>query len=316
MSRRAVAGPVTLGPTPSFGQTPWWRPPRACQTRRVTTEHLTTGAATLDRCADLISADPIGCNLAATVIARGDDGAGVIRVSDDSDTLGVAVEWGPGNTLMRLRDGAHAPIADALPSTGRTRLDGEVRDTAAVAGHWSERTGGSFETIEIFRVYRLAELRSPDVIGSAGVADAAHVDTAASWAVAFGGETGLGGQAADADDEAELDARRAQMQRAAAEGRLRVWRVAGEVVAQLIVSTPCFATVRIGGVYTPPGVRRKGYGAALTAAVAAAERARPDVDEVMLNTQALNALTNRLYRRLGFESVYEMLLVWLDAPAD
>ncbi|NND76340.1 MAG: GNAT family N-acetyltransferase [Ilumatobacter sp.] len=278
----------------------------------MTTELLQAGATAVERCADLFAADPIGCNLAANVIERGDDGR-VVRVASETGTLGGAVEWGPGYTLTALRDGAHAAIAGALPAAGRIRLDGEVRDATTVAGHWSERTGGGFESIEILRVYRLGELHPPDVPGSVAAADAAHLDNAARWAVAFGAEVGLDDDDDD-DADAELAARRAQVERATNEGRLWVWRVAGEAVAQLIVSTPCFGTVRIGGVFTPPELRGNGYAAALTAAVAGTERARPGVDEVMLTTQSSNAMTNRLYRRLGFEAVHEMLLLWLVAP--
>lgn len=272
---------------------------------------LPGGPETLARCADLVGADPVGCNLAATVVQRGDEHDRVIRVSIDGATAGLAVAWGPGYTLTRLHPGAAPAIAGALPGDARIRLDGEVADVAAVAGAWSERTGGGIETIELFRVYRLGTLATPDppVSGSASAAGSDHQDLAARWAVAFGHETALD----DGEDDAEaFAARRTQMGRAIDEGRLRVWRADGPVVCQLLVSPPCFGAVRIGAVYTPPDHRGQGFGSALTAAVAAVERSRPDVDVVMLNTQAANAGTNRLYRRLGFEAQYEMLLVWLD----
>lgn len=286
--------------------------PGRCHTRGVAMiEHLGPGPATLERCADLIDADPIGCNMAATVIARGADDTVVLRAHRGDATLGAVASWGPGYTMTRLRPDAATAIAGALPADGRFRLDGDIGDVAAVAGSWSERTGGAYETIEIFRVYRLGELRPPAVDGEPHVADASHLDAAARWAVAFGDETGLG---RDEDADAASEAAHAQMTRAIGEGRLRTWRVGSEIVSQLLVSAPCARTVRIGAVYTPPHERGRGYAAALTAAVAAGERSRPDVEHVMLNTQASNAMTNRLYRRLGFESSHEMLLVWLVGP--
>ena len=70
--------------------------------------------------------------------------------------------------------------------------------------------------------------------------------------------------------------------------------------------------VRINGVYTPPELRKDGHsGALITAAVAAQQIARQKVDEIVLDQPASNAATNRMYRRLGFESVAEALVVHL-----
>lgn len=269
---------------------------------RPTIERIDDGSVAVERCGDLFAADPIGCNMVATTVARGGP-VEVIRVHDDERTLAAAVRWDDGYTLARLRPGASRAMADALPAGDGFTLFGGAGDVAEVAGRWTERTDGSVEPSELFRVYRLGDLRVPDVAGSAHVAGAEHVDTAADWAVAFGADTGLG---------AGADRPVAQMARAADEGRLRIWRVDGETVAHLLVSSPCFGAVRIGAVYTPDALRGRGYASALTAAVAAVERARPDVDEVLLNTQSSNALTNRLYRRLGFEAVYEVLIARLD----
>lgn len=273
----------------------------------VLAETINDGAVALDRCADYFDADRIGCNMVAASLGPANDAVELIRVHEGDRTLGAAVAWPPGYTLTRLLPGAADVLADELPANEGWRLMGEAGDAAAVAGRWSERTGGSIETVEIFRVYRLADLQLPDVPGRLVVAGPDQIERAAEWAVGFGADTGL---------PHKRDAAVAQMTRAVDGGRLRVWEVDDEPVAQLLVSAPAFRTVRIGGVYTPPERRRHGFGAALTAAVAAAERARPNVDEVMLNTQASNAMTNRLYRRLGFESVYETLIVMLTPGAD
>jgi predicted GNAT family acetyltransferase len=61
---------------------------------------------------------------------------------------------------------------------------------------------------------------------------------------------------------------------------------------------------RIGPVYTPPAMRRRGFGAAVTAAaVRSAQRA--GATEVVLFTDIGYAPSNAVYRRLGFQPVEE-----------
>ena len=72
-------------------------------------------------------------------------------------------------------------------------------------------------------------------------------------------------------------------------------------------SLPAAGVSRIGPVYTPVGQRRRGYGAAATAAAAAAildEGALP-----VLFTDLANLTSNALYQRLGFRPVSDR--VWL-----
>jgi predicted GNAT family acetyltransferase len=59
---------------------------------------------------------------------------------------------------------------------------------------------------------------------------------------------------------------------------------------------------RIGPVYTPPEHRRHGYAAALTAA--ASQQALDDgTTAVTLFTDAANATSNGVYRRIGFREI-------------
>jgi predicted GNAT family acetyltransferase len=67
-------------------------------------------------------------------------------------------------------------------------------------------------------------------------------------------------------------------------------------------------TIRVGPVYTPPGLRRRGYAGAVTAAVS---RAALDAgaDEVLLFTDLANPTSNSLYQRLGFQPVEDRVLM-------
>jgi predicted GNAT family acetyltransferase len=64
--------------------------------------------------------------------------------------------------------------------------------------------------------------------------------------------------------------------------------------------------VRVGPVYTPPELRRRGYAAAVTAAIS---RAALDAgaSAVLLFTDLANATSNALYQRLGYRPVEDRI---------
>ncbi len=81
-----------------------------------------------------------------------------------------------------------------------------------------------------------------------------------------------------------------------------------------MASRPIAGMSRIGPVYTPPGDRRHGYGAAVTAA-AARWALDAGARQVVLFVDEANPTTNRLYPRLGFRPVHEVLdLSFTPAP--
>lgn len=63
-------------------------------------------------------------------------------------------------------------------------------------------------------------------------------------------------------------------------------------------------TARVAPVYTPAGLRGRGYAGAATAAVS---RAALDAgaEEVVLFTDLANPTSNALYRRIGYEPVVD-----------
>jgi predicted GNAT family acetyltransferase len=65
---------------------------------------------------------------------------------------------------------------------------------------------------------------------------------------------------------------------------------------------------RVQAVYTPAGHRRRGYGAAVTAA--ATERAlAAGAEHVVLFTDLANPTSNGVYRRIGYRPVEDRLLL-------
>ena len=66
--------------------------------------------------------------------------------------------------------------------------------------------------------------------------------------------------------------------------------------------------VRVGPVYTPPGLRGRGYGGAATAAVSQAALGA-GAREVVLYTDLANPTSNALYQRLGYRPVEDRVVL-------
>jgi predicted GNAT family acetyltransferase len=128
------------------------------------------------------------------------------------------------------------------------------------------------------------------------------VELLVSWDVRFAGEAGL------LNDDVE-----ARVADRVGAGARWLWERDGVPVAMAghatPVDTPSGAVGRIGPVYTLPGERGRGYGSAVTAAVT--ERLQERCAVIMLFADAANPGSNRIYERLGFEAVGEIVEVLL-----
>ncbi|MBO0788662.1 MAG: GNAT family N-acetyltransferase, partial [Actinobacteria bacterium] len=85
-------------------------------------------------------------------------------------------------------------------------------------------------------------------------------------------------------------------------GGLTLWEEEGRPVSLAGLTRQVAGQVRVGPVYTPPEFRRRGFAAAVTAAVSRAALAA-GAQEVLLFTDLANPTSNSLYRRLGYRPV-------------
>jgi predicted GNAT family acetyltransferase len=208
---------------------------------------------------------------------------------------------------------AIGPLVDAVAAEAPDLpgVHGEAATVAAFAGTWTERFGGAAEVVEGQRLYAVDEVRPPSgVPGALRVATDGDVELLAAWFVAFHDEVG---ESAPIEDP--VAAARAMVD----QGRLWVWEHDGEVVASVMITRPAVDTARIGFVYTPPDARGHGRAAAAVSALVARALA-PDrplgrVERCVLYTQLQNAVSNRVYRRIGFRSVSEVLVYGFVRPA-
>jgi RimJ/RimL family protein N-acetyltransferase len=154
---------------------------------------------------------------------------------------------------------------------------------------------------------RLHVLRSqpavPAVQGSARPVTAADAPLLADWLQAFELEA--------VPDEPR--AQRAALEKVASEGRHLLWIAGGRPVSVAGVARRLTRVAAIAPVYTPPDRRGRGYGAAVTAALAGRLLAEGK-SAVCLYTDLRNAASNRCYAKIGFEGVCDAFVYHRKPP--
>jgi GNAT superfamily N-acetyltransferase len=156
-------------------------------------------------------------------------------------------------------------------------------------------------------LHELGELTAPQVGGSYRVATLDDVELVVRWThdfLAFTGATPL----PDGRDREFIIAR-------LKESSLRLWSVENEPLAMAghgpTVETPSGSFTRIGPVFTPENLRGRGYGSAVTAALC--EELIGRGSRVILYADAAYPTSNRVYQRLGFREI-DNLVQFDEAP--
>jgi predicted GNAT family acetyltransferase len=183
-------------------------------------------------------------------------------------------------------------LAAALASRGR-RLGGvnaEPPVAAALAAAWQQLTGEATRVHMRSRLYELGQLRLPDPAppGQARVASPADRSLLIAWCEAFHREAQSGPEHVTTMVDDRISYR-----------GLTLWESAGQPVSLAGLTRQVAGQVRVGPVYTPPGLRGQGFGGAVTWAVS---RAALDAGatSVLLFTDLANPTSNALYQRLGY----------------
>jgi predicted GNAT family acetyltransferase len=250
--------------------------------------------------AERLLAGRLECNVLATVLmtVRGGmhrDPPPVFAVGTgaDGEVVFAAMRTPPWPLLVSPLESADAgalveqwlqvdPDVDAVsgvPGTAR-----------AVAAAWEGRTGGTSRCRLTEAMHVLEEVRDPPrpAAGTLRLPRAEERDLLVRWMEEFIGEAGLIGVT---EAGAMVDAR------LRGDGLL-LWDD-GQPVSMIGVNPPVAGVVRIGPVYTPPPVRRRGYAGS---AVAAASRRALDAGagRCMLFTDLANPTSNKIYAEVGY----------------
>jgi GNAT superfamily N-acetyltransferase len=249
------------------------------------------------------AADPVAHTLALTVLdgLRRGQGFGVgdpllFSIHEDGELRGAALRTPPWPLQVHgVPAGAVPALVDAV-AVADPDLPGVIGPHPAVhlfADVWSAVRGTTKVIERASWLYRLGELVPPEVPGTARPPVEADVPLLAKWRVGFAADTGQGSTDLAAAEEAA--------RRSLGDGAQLLWEVDGTPVAWAGARGPVADMARVAPVYTPPELRGRGYGSAVSAAVSAwaAERAR----HVVLYADQDNAVANGIYQRLGYRQV-------------
>jgi predicted GNAT family acetyltransferase len=263
---------------------------------------------------DLLAAEPAEQTVALTVVdairdgTRWADGSALFALCEDGGTVrGAALMTPPFELLLAaVPDDAVAGLAAALRDAGADvpGVNGDVDVVERFAAAWVAGTPLRARRTMEQRLYVLGTLEPPDPPppGRARPAREDELALAAGFVRAFDAEAGAHGEEPDAFVRERHGG-----------GRLWLWEDPTGAVVSMAARTPTAVGVaRIAPVYTPPAQRRRGFGAAVTAACTADALAR-GADQVVLFTDLANPTSNAVYQRIGFRPLRDRRVVRFDA---
>jgi predicted GNAT family acetyltransferase len=229
--------------------------------------------------------------------------AGVRR---GNSVVAAALMTPPWNVVLSCVDDPEAPTllaadlaASGIPVPGAT---GPVEVVEAFARAWCPPRGLAWRVGVAERIYRLERVVPPKgVSGQVRQAAVADRELLVGWVDGFLTEALAGGgpeEAASLVDRSFATGTRTWF----------LWEDGGRPVSVAASAGPTPHGIRIGPVYTPPELRRRGYASAVTAAVSQIELDRGR-RFVFLFTDLSNPTSNKIYQQIGYEPVIDVDLL-------
>jgi GNAT superfamily N-acetyltransferase len=274
-----------------------------CSFRGVNVSRLDDPAEFLARAGPLLLADEARHNLILGIVGTLRDQPSFypehfLWLAEEDGVQGAAVRTPPyGLVLARPRSTEALEALAAGIEDDLSAVVGAQPEVESFARAWATRTGVTPRTVRGQGVFRLDRVEpGAEAPGRMRDATAGDREQLIAWWDAFSDEA-LG------DDAVGFGSERAVDQRFQAEsGGMVLWDDAG-AVSFAAYGNPTPNGVRIGPVYTPPHLRRKGYASALTAALS--ERLLGTYRFCFLFTDLANPTSNRIYERIGYRRVCE-----------
>jgi predicted GNAT family acetyltransferase len=220
----------------------------------------------------------------------------------DGRVVATAIWTPPWNVILSEVDDERAihAIADALAGEALGGVHAPEEHAEPFARAWAERSGRTYRLAMRQRSYSLENVTPPEgVPGSLRRARPSDRDRMVEWMLAFDAEA-MGSEAGRQDMAALVDAMLSSSTRMA-----YLWEVNGEPVSMCQATGATPHGMRIGAVYTPPDVRRRGFASAITAA---ASQVQLDAGRrwCFLFTDLANPTSNRIYQAIGYRPVRDV----------
>lgn len=214
-----------------------------------------------------------------------DDGGAVVGVAVRTPPMRVVLSSMPPAAVVALEEALAAVDPDAPGVLGSPAA------AALFAERRAARTGRRVRPGMSELLYALGELAPPaGVPGHPRQAGPADVPLVVHWWAEFAAEAVPGAPVTDVERTVRIRLRH---------GAMHLWEVDGEATAMAGYAGPVSGLARVAPVYTPPRHRRRGFGAAVTAATTA-HALRQGADAVVLYTDLANPTSNALYQRIGY----------------
>ena len=252
----------------------------------------------------LLVADPVENTITLTVLenirAGNSSSPTLFGWYDDGSVLGAVSLTPPHEFVLTV---VPTDTVDSLVAALRSRsvsfrgVRGEQRIAEIFATSWAKATGATWQTEVRQRLYELGTLVPPEgVSGHARKAGAADQAIATQFFAEFQAECHDSGDNPEAVMRDRIEA-----------GLLCLWDD-GEVASMAARNRIAAGVARVGPVYTPPNHRRRGYGAAVTAACSADAR-QAGAARVALFTDLANPTSNAIYQRLGYRAIRDEVII-------
>jgi predicted GNAT family acetyltransferase len=238
-----------------------------------------------------------------------------VAAIEGEDILAVAAHYWNGMLILQAPEYLDQVVAVVVKLSGRSLngligLDVQVQEAKVCLG----LVHADYQLDEADGLYSLSldalvvpeQLRTGQLLGRRLKAE--DLDLATAWRVAYSVEL-LG-----SDDNQDLwDESRVGTEEKLRTGESWVLEVDGDVVANTSFNAAVREAVQIGGVYTPPKLRGRGYGRAVVAASLIDAR-NEGVEKAVLFTGDVNRPARKAYAALGFQRIGDYRLSILKEP--
>jgi predicted GNAT family acetyltransferase len=232
--------------------------------------------------------------------------------------VGVVAHYWNQNLTFQAPADLNASLWQTAVKASRRPIGGLIgpNDQVAIAKQALQISGSMAQMDEVELLYSLdledlivpADLASGEVTGRR--IEPGDVELVTRWEIAYSIEA-IGAQAGPELTEKS----RRSVERSLKNGRTWVLERHGEPVACSSFNAVIKEAVQVGGVWTPPELRRRGYGRCVVAASLLDARAE-GVGKAILFTGEDNIAAQRAYKALGFRHIGDYRLLLLRSPIE